>query len=405
MERAGIVSSELNGKGKGKERATDTSGSSDTHIPVNPPHQSSNEQPDTHMMLLVQVIKEMKQDVRGVKDVLVGCEEGSDSVGVAKEGGQEKGVVVVLDHSDEEDSGVAPTLGSWRTRLDKKRKDRHSNKWAEKAFKEPRGMLQRLESLEMDVQELLERLRDPLAGIDDGGVFLGTGRRQQEGTFFFFSFSGLPCFSVLFFVHFPYSSVRISSYFLLKSNPFYFCPIHNLISSNLGLRARIPEPQPQPQREPSLSRVTELGLPLTQQRQPTIIDLTSSPSRDGTEGVGDIDGTMFVDVDDNVAHLQKHQVDENENARNTEQELDRSGKDDQAMDFVGDKSGDVDGMCAVRTMQVDGMVFFLYCGIFCFYSHFIFVDATEEATPNAEGDADDVFGPLTPNSLDGMWFA
>jgi len=60
MERAGIVSSELNGKGK--ERATDTSGSSDAHTPVNLPHQSSNEQPNTHMMLLVQVIKEMKQD-------------------------------------------------------------------------------------------------------------------------------------------------------------------------------------------------------------------------------------------------------------------------------------------------------------------------------------------------------
>lgn len=32
------------------------------------------------------------------------------------------------------------------------------------------------------------------------------------------------------------------------------------------------------------------------------------------------------------------------------------------------------------------------------------MNAAEEATtPNAEGEGDDVFGPLTPNSLDGMW--
>jgi Flp pilus assembly protein TadB len=87
-----------------------------------------------------------------------------------------------------EDNGAAPALGAWRTRLDKKRKDRQSNRRVQKSLKEPRGMLQRLESLEMDVQELLERLRDPLAGFDGEGAFVGTGRRQQEGMFFFLSF-------------------------------------------------------------------------------------------------------------------------------------------------------------------------------------------------------------------------
>ena len=67
MERAGIVSAGVNGKGK--EHVTNTSGSSDAHTRLTAPHQpdqpqSSNEQPNnTHMMLLVQVIKEMKQDV------------------------------------------------------------------------------------------------------------------------------------------------------------------------------------------------------------------------------------------------------------------------------------------------------------------------------------------------------
>lgn len=49
-------------------------------------------------------------------------------------------------------------------------------------------MLQRFESLEMDLQKLLERLRDPLAGADGERVFVGTGRRQQEGILLFLSF-------------------------------------------------------------------------------------------------------------------------------------------------------------------------------------------------------------------------
>ena len=62
-ERAGIVSAGVNGKGK--ERATKNSGSSDAHIPLTAPRQSSNEQSNnTHMTLLVQVIREMKRDVR-----------------------------------------------------------------------------------------------------------------------------------------------------------------------------------------------------------------------------------------------------------------------------------------------------------------------------------------------------
>jgi hypothetical protein len=66
-ERAGIVSAGVNGKGK--ERATNNSGSSDAHAPLTAPHQPdqpqpSNEQPNhVYMMLLVQVIKEMKRDV------------------------------------------------------------------------------------------------------------------------------------------------------------------------------------------------------------------------------------------------------------------------------------------------------------------------------------------------------
>jgi hypothetical protein len=165
------------------------------------------------MMLLVQVIKEMKQDVKGIKDVLVGFEDSNDGVGRAEDGGREKAGVIVLDHSDEEDNGAAPTLGSWRTRLDKKRKDRQSNRRVQEAFKEPRGMLQRLESLEMDVQELLERLRDPLAGVDGEGVFVGTGRRQEEGTYLFLIFLfRVSFFSVLFLVHFPlfFSTYTIS---------------------------------------------------------------------------------------------------------------------------------------------------------------------------------------------------
>jgi len=63
-ERAGIVSAGVNGK-----RATNNSGPSDAHTPLTAPRQPdqprpSNEQPNnTHMMLLVQVIKEMKRDV------------------------------------------------------------------------------------------------------------------------------------------------------------------------------------------------------------------------------------------------------------------------------------------------------------------------------------------------------
>jgi hypothetical protein len=236
MERAGIVSAGVNGKGK--ERATNTLGSSDAHIPLTAPSQPdeqpqpSDEQPNnTHMMLLVQVIKEMKEDVKGIKDVLVGVEETNDGVGGAEEGGREKGGVIVLDHSDEEeDNGAAPALGAWRTRLDKKRKDRQSNRRVQKSLKEPRGMLQRLESLEMDVQELLERLRDPLAGFDGEGAFVGTGRRQQEGMFFFLSFFfGFPIFSVLFFVHFPYSSVRILSHIPFLESQSICTSSHNLI--------------------------------------------------------------------------------------------------------------------------------------------------------------------------------
>ena len=195
----------------------DPSDSSDVHTPLNVLHQpdqpeSSNDQPNnTHMMLLVQVIKEMKQDVKGIKDVLVGFEESNDDVGGAEVDRREKDGVIVLDHSEEEDNGAAPTLGSWRTRLDKKRKDRQSNGRVQKALKEPRGVLQRLESLEMDVQELLERLRDPLAGIDGEGVFVGTSRRQQEGmflfSFFLFRFSFFSSCSL--FIP-PYSSVCIS---------------------------------------------------------------------------------------------------------------------------------------------------------------------------------------------------
>ncbi|KIM46834.1 hypothetical protein M413DRAFT_440409, partial [Hebeloma cylindrosporum] len=271
MERAGIVSAGANGS-KGKERA---SGPSDAHIPTIAPDQPN----DTHMKLLVQVIKEMKQDVKGIKDVLVGSEEGNDTRGKSR--------VIVLDHTDEEDNA---TLGSWRTRLDQKRKDRKSNRRMQ--TKESKGMLQRLESLEMDVQEMLERLRDPLAGVDGEGVF----RRQQEG---------------------PHD-----------------------------------QPQAQAQREPP-------GLPLIQQQQATIIDLTTSPSRDGTEGVGDSE--MLVDKVARVDGTEK------------EQGLDQIVED---MEFLGDKSGAVGvGVGAVRMMQVD-----------------------EEPAP--QGEANDVFGPLTPNSLD-----
>ena len=123
------------------------------------------------------------------------------------------------------------------------------------------------------------------------------------------------------------------------------------------------QPQAQAQREPSRTRAAES---LTQQKQqPTIIDLTTSPSRDGTEGVGD--SGMLIDIDENVGHQQEHQVDENENARTIEQGLDRPGEDDQAMDLVGDKSDDVD-VGVGRMMQVDGMLF-LYSLVFLFYSH------------------------------------
>jgi len=42
------------------------------------------------MVLLVQIIKEIKQDVKGIKDVLVGFEESNDDVG-GVEGGRKKG--------------------------------------------------------------------------------------------------------------------------------------------------------------------------------------------------------------------------------------------------------------------------------------------------------------------------
>jgi len=64
-----------------------------------------------------------------------------------------------------------------------------------------------------------------------------------------------------------------------------------------------------------------------------------SLSRDGTEGVGD--SGMIVDIDKNVAHQQKHQVDEDEDERTIEQGLDQPGEDDQAMNLVGDKTGNV----------------------------------------------------------------
>jgi phosphoglycolate phosphatase-like HAD superfamily hydrolase len=115
------------------------------------------------------------------------------------------------------------------------------------------------------------------------------------------------------------------------------------------------QPQAQAQREPSRARAVES---LTQQKQQsTIIDLTTSPSRDGTEGVGD--SGMLIDVDENVG---SQQVDENEDARTIEQGLDPLGEDNQAMDLVGDKSDDVD---MGRVMQVDSMLF-LY-SLFLFY--------------------------------------
>lgn len=112
------------------------------------------------------------------------------------------------------------------------------------------------------------------------------------------------------------------------------------------------QPQAQAQREPSRARAVES--PTQQNQQPTIIDLTTSPSRDGTEGVGD--SGMLIDADENVK-----QVDENEKARTI-------GQDDQAMDMVGDKSDDV-GVGVGRMMQVDGMLFFLYSLVFYFVSH------------------------------------
>ena len=121
-----------------------------------------------------------------------------------------------------------------------------------------------------------------------------------------------------------------------------------------GPNDRILQPQAQAQREPPRARAAES---LTQQQQqPTIIDLTTSPSRDGTEGVGDSE--MLIDVDENVAHQQKHLMDENEIERTIGQELDRPGDVDKAMDLGIDKSGDVDvDVGAVRMMQVDGMLF------------------------------------------------
>jgi hypothetical protein len=76
----------------------------------------------------------MKQDLKGIEDGLMGFEESNDGIGGAEEGGREKGGVVVLDHSDEEDNGAAPTLGAFRMRLDQKRKDRQGNRRVHKAL-------------------------------------------------------------------------------------------------------------------------------------------------------------------------------------------------------------------------------------------------------------------------------
>jgi hypothetical protein len=71
------------------------------------------------------------------------------------------------------------------------------------------------------------------------------------------------------------------------------------------------------------------------------------------------------------------------------------------MDLVGDISGDVG--VGVGMMQVDGMFLYLFSR-FCFIYILFFMNVTEEATtPNAQGEAVNVFGPLTLNSLDSMW--
>jgi hypothetical protein len=66
-------------------------------------------------------------------------------------------------------------------------------------------------------------------------------------------------------------------------------------------------------------------------------------------------------------------VDENENERTIEEGLDQPGEKGQAMDSVGDKSGDAGvDVGAEQMMQVDGMLFFFSCWIFFhFYSLFI----------------------------------
>jgi len=46
---------------------------------------------------------------------------------------------IVLDHSDEEENGAAPTLGAWWTHLDEKWKSQQSIRQVQKALKEPRG--------------------------------------------------------------------------------------------------------------------------------------------------------------------------------------------------------------------------------------------------------------------------
>jgi hypothetical protein len=55
-------------------------------------------------------------------------------------------------------------------------------------------------------------------------------------------------------------------------------------------------------------------------------------------------------------------VDENENERTIEEGLDQPGEKGQAMDLVGDKSGDASvDVGAEQMMQVDGMLFFFSC--------------------------------------------
>ena len=96
-------------------------------------------------------------------------------------------------------------------------------------------MLQRFESLEMDLQKLLERLRDPLAGADgERCLWVPVGGSRRRVFFFFFhSFFSLPLF---FF--FLFCSLFLNVYIHLhsfSSNPihFYLDPQSNLIQPNV----------------------------------------------------------------------------------------------------------------------------------------------------------------------------